>query len=36
MLTPHSQFRAEPNWEAAKLLVDTRNALPNGPNVWRI
>ena len=36
MLTPHSQFLAEPNWESAPLLVDTRNALPDAPHVWRI
>lgn len=36
LLTPHRQFLEQPLWEHAKLVVDTRNAVPNGPNVSRI
>jgi UDP-N-acetyl-D-glucosamine dehydrogenase len=36
MLTPHSQFLSDPHWESASLLVDTRNALPDGSHIWKI
>ena len=36
MLTPHREFMADRYWEQAKLLVDTRNVVPQGPNVWTI
>jgi UDP-N-acetyl-D-glucosamine dehydrogenase len=37
MLTPHRQFLDEPLWREAKLIVDTRNVIPNDqPSVWRI
>ena len=36
LLTPHSQFADPAAWEDAKLVVDTRNAAPPGPNVHSI
>jgi UDP-N-acetyl-D-glucosamine dehydrogenase len=36
MLTPHRDFRDPAVWEAAKLVVDTRNVVPPGPNVHSI
>lgn len=36
VLTAHRVFLTEPHWQAAKLLVDTRNAVPPGPNVRRL
>lgn len=36
MLTPHRRFLDEPHWRDAALIVDTRNVVPQGPNVWTI
>jgi UDP-N-acetyl-D-glucosamine dehydrogenase len=36
MLTQHAQFLAEPRWDKASLVVDTRNVVPDGPGVVRI
>ena len=36
LLTPHRQFTDAAPWEQAKLVVDTRNAAPPGPNVHSI
>jgi UDP-N-acetyl-D-glucosamine dehydrogenase len=36
LLTPHRQFLDEPHWQAARLIVDTRNVAPHADNVWRI
>jgi UDP-N-acetyl-D-glucosamine dehydrogenase len=36
LLTPHRRFLDEPYWEHARLVVDTRNAVPPGPGVRRI
>jgi UDP-N-acetyl-D-glucosamine dehydrogenase len=36
MLTQHRQFLEEPLWEEARRVVDTRNVVPEGPNVHRI
>ena len=36
LLTQHRQFREQPLWEHARLVVDTRNAVPDGANVRRI
>ena len=36
MLTQHRAFLEQPLWGSAKLLVDTRNVVPDGPGVWRI
>ncbi|CAA9470700.1 MAG: UDP-N-acetyl-D-glucosamine 6-dehydrogenase [uncultured Solirubrobacteraceae bacterium] len=36
MLTQHRAFLEHPLWGSAKLLVDTRNVVPDGPGVWRI
>ena len=36
MLTQHRAFLEQPLWESAKLVVDTRNVVPDGPGVWRI
>jgi UDP-N-acetyl-D-glucosamine dehydrogenase len=33
VLTPHRQFLDEPHWQDAKLIVDTRNVVPDGPHV---
>ena len=36
MLTPHRQFLRDPHWEAASLILDTRNVVPRGPKVRSI
>jgi len=36
MLTPHRQFLEAPLWREARLIVDTRNVVPPGPDVRRI
>ena len=36
MLTQHRQFSDQPLWEHARLVVDARNVVPDGPNVHRI
>lgn len=36
LLTPHRRFTEEPLWEHARLVVDTRNAVPRAPNVRTI
>jgi UDP-N-acetyl-D-glucosamine dehydrogenase len=36
MLTAHRQFVDEPLWEHGRLIVDTRNVVPQGPAVKRI
>jgi UDP-N-acetyl-D-glucosamine dehydrogenase len=36
MLTQHAEFLAEPRWDKASLIVDTRNVVPDGPGVVRI
>ena len=36
VLTPHERIMEEPHWDAARLIVDTRNVVPDGHNVWRI
>ena len=33
LLTAHRQFLEQPLWEYARLIVDTRNVVPAGPNV---
>jgi UDP-N-acetyl-D-glucosamine dehydrogenase len=33
MLTPHREFLAHNGWDRARLVVDTRNVVPSGPNV---
>jgi UDP-N-acetyl-D-glucosamine dehydrogenase len=37
MLTPHTQFVEQPFWRAARLVVDTRNVIPDDqPELWHI
>ena len=36
LLTAHRRFAEESLWEHASLVVDTRNAVPQGPNVYRL
>ena len=36
LLTPHRQFLEHPLWEDARLVVDTRNVVPDAPAVHRI
>jgi UDP-N-acetyl-D-glucosamine dehydrogenase len=36
MLTPHREFKDPGPWEAAELVVDTRNVVPPGPKVHSI
>jgi UDP-N-acetyl-D-glucosamine dehydrogenase len=36
LLTAHRRFVEEPLWEYARLIVDTRNAVPDAANVRRI
>jgi UDP-N-acetyl-D-glucosamine dehydrogenase len=36
VLTPHRQFLEESLWDRARLIVDTRNVAPPGPNVRSI
>jgi UDP-N-acetyl-D-glucosamine dehydrogenase len=33
LLTAHRQFLEQPLWDHARLIVDTRNVVPAGPNV---
>jgi UDP-N-acetyl-D-glucosamine dehydrogenase len=36
LLTPHRKFLAEPLWDEASLVVDTRDGVPEAPNVHRL
>jgi len=36
LLTAHRRFSDEPLWEYARLIVDTRNVVPDGKNTRRI
>ncbi len=36
LLTAHTQFTDDALWDRARLIVDTRNVVPDGPAVWRI
>jgi UDP-N-acetyl-D-glucosamine dehydrogenase len=36
LLTPHRAFLAEPRWDKASLIVDTRNVVPRAPHVFAI
>jgi UDP-N-acetyl-D-glucosamine dehydrogenase len=36
LLTAHRDFLEQPLWEHARLIVDTRNAVPGAPGVHRI
>jgi len=36
LLTPHRAFLEQPLWSEAGSIVDTRNVVPDGPNVTRI
>lgn len=36
LLTNHREFLAEPLWDAAQRIVDSRNVVPDGPTVNRI
>jgi UDP-N-acetyl-D-glucosamine dehydrogenase len=36
VLTAHRRFLDEPLWEHASLIVDTRNVVPEAPNVQRL
>jgi UDP-N-acetyl-D-glucosamine dehydrogenase len=36
VLTAHRQFLEQPFWDQAGTIVDTRNVVPDGPNVTRI
>jgi UDP-N-acetyl-D-glucosamine dehydrogenase len=36
VLTAHRRFHDEPLWDRARLVVDTRNVAPTGPNVHSI
>jgi UDP-N-acetyl-D-glucosamine dehydrogenase len=36
LLTQHGQFLEQPLWDDARLIVDTRNVVPDGDNVKRI
>ncbi len=36
LLTQHGEFLEQPLWDQAKLIVDTRNVVPDGDNVKRI
>src|SRR3954449_1395512 len=36
VLTPHTAFSEQPLWDRAKLIVDTRHAVPDGPTVHQI
>jgi UDP-N-acetyl-D-glucosamine dehydrogenase len=36
VLTAHREFAEQPFWEDARLVVDTRNLVPPGPNVHSI
>jgi UDP-N-acetyl-D-glucosamine dehydrogenase len=36
LLTPHREFLSEPLWDEASLIVDTRDVVPEAPNVHRL
>jgi UDP-N-acetyl-D-glucosamine dehydrogenase len=36
LLTPHRRFLSEPLWGEASLIVDTRDVVPEAPNVHRL
>jgi UDP-N-acetyl-D-glucosamine dehydrogenase len=36
LLTQHGEFLEQPLWDSARLIVDTRNVVPDGDNVKRI
>jgi UDP-N-acetyl-D-glucosamine dehydrogenase len=36
LLTQHTEFLEQPLWDRPKLIVDTRNVVPDGDNVTRI
>jgi UDP-N-acetyl-D-glucosamine dehydrogenase len=36
LLTPHRKFLSEPLWDEASLVVDTRDVVPEAPNVHRL
>jgi UDP-N-acetyl-D-glucosamine dehydrogenase len=36
VLTPHREFVEQPLWDQARLVVDTRNIVPPGPQVYSI
>jgi UDP-N-acetyl-D-glucosamine dehydrogenase len=36
VLTPHRHFVDTPHWDRARLIVDTRNVVPDGANVTRL
>jgi hypothetical protein len=36
VLTPHTAFSEQPLWDQARLIVDTRHAVPDGPTVHQI
>jgi len=36
VLTPHTVFSEQPLWDHARLIVDTRHAVPDGPTVHQI
>jgi UDP-N-acetyl-D-glucosamine dehydrogenase len=36
VLTPHTVFSEQPRWDHARLIVDTRHAVPDGPTVHQI
>ena len=36
LLTQHGEFLRQPLWDRARLIVDTRNVVPDGDNVKRI
>ena len=36
VLTPHTRFSEEPLWDHARVIVDTRNVVPDGPSVHQI
>jgi UDP-N-acetyl-D-glucosamine dehydrogenase len=36
VLTPHRQFLQQPQWEVARMIVDTRNVAPDADGVHRI
>ncbi len=36
LLTAHREFLEQPMWDRAKVIVDTRNAVPDAPHVVKI
>jgi UDP-N-acetyl-D-glucosamine dehydrogenase len=36
VLTPHREFAEQSFWDQARLVVDTRNIVPPGPQVYSI